>query len=368
MTETSEKSEAKTSKGIGGFTCSLALESGITPSAAPGGPTSGQYGQVRAHARPSRARARRFAVQNARATTLSRILTEQGYSCAVIASTNGSPTIAISGLSSDASSRSADQTASWENRLRAATDSRGSPVYKLRWRYSDTIVGGPIFRLRASARPTSGSGCGGWPTCAATDGSKAPKKYAGGNLSLPSTAQLAGWPTPRTVTGGAESAERKQELGWTASGGGDLQATAQLAGWSTPQAADHVEGARTAPTSRQKCLGRDLQVLAGWPTPMAGTPAQNGYNEAGNTDSSRKTVELLAGWPTPRADSYDSRKPGTGGEVLPQVARSVVSGETPTGSPAQTERRGQLSPVLPCWLMGLAVEWILAAPPKKRRK
>ena len=28
--------------------------------------------------------------------------------------------------------------------------------------------------------------------------------------------------------------------------------------WATPQASDHVEGARTAPTSNQKCLGRDL--------------------------------------------------------------------------------------------------------------
>ena len=33
---------------------------------------------------------------------------------------------------------------------------------------------------------------------------------------------------------------------------------------------------------------------------MAGTPAQKGYNEAGNTDSSRKTVALCS-WPTPRA-------------------------------------------------------------------
>jgi len=28
--------------------------------------------------------------------------------------------------------------------------------------------------------------------------------------------------------------------------------------WATPQASDHVEGARTAPESNQKCLGRDL--------------------------------------------------------------------------------------------------------------
>jgi len=41
--------------------------------------------------------------------------------------------------------------------------------------------------------------------------------------------------------------------------------------------------------------------LAGWPTPMAGTPAQNGNNEAGNTDSSRKTVALVTGWSTPAA-------------------------------------------------------------------
>lgn len=44
----------------------------------------------------------------------------------------------------------------------------------------------------------------------------------------------------------------------------------------------------------------DLQTIAAgaWPTPMAGTPAQKGYNEAGNTDSSRKTVALVSGWPT----------------------------------------------------------------------
>lgn len=39
-------------------------------------------------------------------------------------------------------------------------------------------------------------------------------------------------------------------------------------------------------------------AFTSWPTPMAGTPAQKGYNEAGNTDSSRRTV-WLASWPTP---------------------------------------------------------------------
>ncbi len=41
--------------------------------------------------------------------------------------------------------------------------------------------------------------------------------------------------------------------------------------------------------------GADLPsvAMAAWPTPMAGTPTQRGYNEAGNTDSSRKTVALV---------------------------------------------------------------------------
>lgn len=43
-----------------------------------------------------------------------------------------------------------------------------------------------------------------------------------------------------------------------------------------------------------------------WPTPMAGTPAQNGNNAAGNNDSSRKTVELAATWPTPRREDSES--------------------------------------------------------------
>ena len=63
----------------------------------------------------------------------------------------------------------------------------------------------------------------------------------------------------------------------------------------------------------------------GWPTPMAGTPAQNGNNAAGNTDSSRKTVALVAGWPTPTKGNAD------GG----QMAKNASStGRRPDGSKA----------------------------------
>ena len=63
--------------------------------------------------------------------------------------------------------------------------------------------------------------------------------------------------------------------------------------------------------------------FGGWPTPMAGTPAQKGYNEAGSTDSSRKTVGLVTptalGWPTPSAS--DGRR----GTTSPKDTRRTGS-------------------------------------------
>jgi hypothetical protein len=83
--------------------------------------------------------------------------------------------------------------------------------------------------------------------------------------------------------------------------------------------------------------------FGGWPTPMAGPPAQKGYNEAGNNDSSRKTTALVAGWPTTSARDWKgdkSNQHGKNARPLNEVAelagwgtpRSVESGHT-TGNP-----------------------------------
>ena len=110
-----------------------------------------------------------------------------------------------------------------------------------------------------------------------------------------------------------------------------------LSGWPTPRSSDtngaglHGDG------------GMDLRTaatLAGWPTPMAGTPAQKGYNEAGNTDSGRKTQAIAqAAFP----------------------ARLTASGEMLTGSSAETRMAPPGAPLNPAhslWLQAYPVEWL----------
>lgn len=119
----------------------------------------------------------------------------------------------------------------------------------------------------------------------------------------------------------------------------------------------------------------------GWPTPMAGTPAQKGKSAAGNNDSSRRTV-ALASWPTPKAGDSDKGvrthrgamkelgRKGLGSD-LPTIAAAsyatppvhLISGAMSNGSYAPTEKPGQLNPAFClCYLMGYPVEWLLAAP------
>src|SRR5690606_17072434 len=78
----------------------------------------------------------------------------------------------------------------------------GSPEYDLTWSQWDMPWGPPIFRLRASARRTSGNGCGGWRTPSGSDGEggtmdvlMAMREGCTPKLKLRDQAPLAGWPT-----------------------------------------------------------------------------------------------------------------------------------------------------------------------------
>lgn len=68
------------------------------------------------------------------------------------------------GPPSTTSSPSAALQSSLENRLRARTQNLGSTLYTLTWKRWVTPSGVSRFRLRASVRRTSETGCTGWPT------------------------------------------------------------------------------------------------------------------------------------------------------------------------------------------------------------
>ena len=109
-------------------------------------------------------------------------------------------------------------------------------------------------------------------------------------------------------------------------------------GLPTPQANKNTKNSkdpkRMKENGAQTCLA-DAAHLAGWPTPMAGTKATETYNEAGNTDSSRKTVELC-GWPTPEAEearrgfqNRNNGKRGTQKSLTTVAVESLAAWPTP---------------------------------------
>jgi|GEM_PF-490315 len=270
-------------------------------------------------------------------------------------------TDATCGLRGFLSSRSGALQQSLESRLKRRLDGAGSTLFALIWKAKGTPAGRPYCQLAASARLISETDFGSWPTPVANDDNKTPEAH----LAM------------------------KKRMGERDGSGSN----------------------RRAITSFQVMA----QTVGGWPTPMAGTPAQKGYNEAGNTDSGRKTVALSA-WPTPRVsgeeslESYNKRKeteyqkyPGKGigsgsmevvaqranwatptardyrsesatdnfnvkrwghtrGKPLSAEATLAVSGPTPNGSTAPMEKPGQLDPDHSRWVMGYSAEHLSCAP------
>lgn len=170
-----------------------------------------------------------------------------------------------------------------ERRLKVRLAGRGSTLWRLTWKRHLTPSRRPICRLRASALRISASGCSSAPS--------------------PSGQHMAGW--------------------------------------ATASARDYKDGSECPAVPINALLGRQVW-LAGWPTAMAGSPATERYNAAGNTDASRRTVKLV--------DWSKALTP-------PGPARRTASGEIRTGSSAAMTAGGPLSPEHSRWLMGYPVAW-----------
>lgn len=289
---------------------------------------------------------------------------------------SGLQTLVTSGRTSHASSASAALESSLASRLQQRLDTAGSTLFQQTWKRKATPLRRRYWEHTASAPRTSANGftLSQWTTPQAHDVTGRHKRQkeihgtAHGCACLVLDAELASWSTPKAEDSESTGAHRGKP--------DTLHAQSQLSAWASPSARDWKDspgmsetGTNPDGTERTRLDQLPRQAnLAGWPTPMAGTPAQKGYNEAGNTDSSRKTVELV-GWQTPAVSD------GTGGHLTRGGARSsemllpgeaklcgpvrlTASGEMLTGSSAGMESGGQLNPEHSLWLQAIPRAWV----------
>ena len=218
------------------------------------------------------------------------------------------------------SSRSESLQSSLVSRLMQRLDTAGSTLFKLTWKRSDTPSGRQLSLLRASVLRTGVTVFASWPTPCANPANGEPEAF---------------------LERKRRSVARGSSMGIALT---DIQMVAKL---------------------------------ASWPSPMAGTPAQKGYNEAGNTDSSRRTVALCS-WVSPSSRDWKdtpgmsiTREAGRSRlDQLPRQEQLAASGETLMLSTAETASCGQLNPFFVAWLMGYPKQWLLCypAPSKPSRK
>jgi hypothetical protein len=281
-------------------TSSPALESGLTPFAAPDGQMTDLFGPVPARANLSARQAKAL----------------------------GMLTSGTCGQLSTTSLSSAALQQSLESRLRAKTQTLGSTLYTLTWKPWVTPSGRSRFRLRASVRRTSATDFTGWSTPATRDWKDSgadikPRKDGTERFDmLPRQANLAGWTTPdKTMT----------------------QAK------STPP----IMGKRK-PTDPQISLADQAFHLAGWQTPTATNVQRQSPESHEKRRASREVTgrrSLAPGNLQEQATLY-AKGP----------ARLTASGELLTGSCAGMESGGQLNPAHSRWLMGLPPAWDACAP------